>query len=283
MKFDLVISDFDRTLGGKPKEFDTNGAIKEEKDLRMNFPEPSVNAIKEYVNKGGIFVICTGRATEMILPLCRKKGLKGLVVSFQGARITDIETGEDILCGGVDKDLAVQVARELKEEKGVVATVCYIDDVQYLDKENVYTDICSSFLKTQKVESIADTIIEKGKGPYKLVAVCSPEDVKNLENKYNQKYNGELSFNSGADIICEVINPKLDKGSAVKFLANHYGIPYEKIMAVGDSSNDIPLLDGEWYGVSVGDGHEKLKEVADEITVDFTDHPVKVLLEKYCL
>ena len=31
-----------------------------------------------------------------------------------------------------------------------------------------------------------------------------------------------LSFNSGADIICEVINPKLDKGSAVRFLAKHF-------------------------------------------------------------
>jgi Cof subfamily protein (haloacid dehalogenase superfamily) len=283
MKFDMIISDFDRTLGGKPKEFDTNGAIGEEKDLRMNFPEPSIKAIKQYTDKGGIFVVCTGRATEMILPLCREKGLKGLVVSFQGARITDIETGKDLLCGGVDKQLAVQVAKELEQEKGVLATVCYIDEIQYLDKENVYTDICSSFLKTQKVESIANTIIEKGKNPYKLVAVCAPEDVKEFENKYNTKYNGVLSFNSGADIICEVINPNLDKGSAVRFLAKHYGVPYEKIMTVGDSSNDIPLINGEWYGVSVGDGHEKLKEVADEITVDFKDHPIKVLLEKYCL
>ncbi len=283
MKFDMMISDFDRTLGGKPKEFETMGVFKEEKDLRMNFPEPSVSAIKEYVNKGGIFVVCTGRATEMILPLCREKGLKGLVVSFQGARITDIETGEDLLRDGVDKDLAIEVANELKDEKGVLATVCYIDDIQYLDNENVYTDICSSFLKTQKVESIADTIKEKGKNPYKLVAVCAPSDVKNLENKYNQKYSGALSFNSGADIICEVINPKLDKGAAVRFLAKHYDIPFDKIITVGDSSNDIPLLDGEWYGVSVGDGHEKLKEIADEITVPFSEHPVKVLLEKYCL
>jgi len=283
MRFDMVISDFDRTLGGMPREFETMGVLKDEKDLRMSFPEPSVKAIKEYVDKGGIFVICTGRATEMILPLCRKKGLKGLVVSFQGARITDIETGKDLLNGGVDYNLAINVAKELEKEKGVLATVCYIDDVQYLDKENVYTDICSSFLKTQKVESIANTIIEKGKSPYKLVAVCMPNDVKDLENKYNQKYSGELSFNSGAEVICEVINPELDKGSAVRFLAKHYGIPYEKIMTVGDSSNDIPLLDGEWHGVSVGDGHEKLKEIANEITVPFNEHPVKVLLEKYCL
>ena len=34
MRFDMVISDFDRTLGGKPKEFESKGATETEKDLK---------------------------------------------------------------------------------------------------------------------------------------------------------------------------------------------------------------------------------------------------------
>ena len=52
---------------------------------------------------------------------------------------------------------------------------------------------------------------------------------------------------------------------------------------MGDSTNDIPLLDGEWHGVAVGDGMKDLKDFAKEITVNFDEQPVKFLLEKYCL
>ena len=54
-------------------------------------------------------------------------------------------------------------------------------------------------------------------------------------------------------------------------------------MAVGDSTNDIELLNGPWHGVAVGDGRKELLAVADEITVPYNENPVKVLLEKYCL
>ena len=67
------------------------------------------------------------------------------------------------------------------------------------------------------------------------------------------------------------------------FLSKKYGVPLEKIIAVGDSTNDIDLIKGEWHGVAVGDGREELKAVAKEITVPYKDKPIKTLLEKYCL
>jgi hydroxymethylpyrimidine pyrophosphatase-like HAD family hydrolase len=66
-------------------------------------------------------------------------------------------------------------------------------------------------------------------------------------------------------------------------LSKYYNIPLEEILTVGDSTNDIDLVKGPWYGVAVGDGKEALKAVAKEVTVPFEQKPVKVLLEKYCL
>ena len=69
----------------------------------------------------------------------------------------------------------------------------------------------------------------------------------------------------------------------MEFLAEHYGVPLDKVMTVGDSTNDIPLLNGEWHGVAVGSACPELKEVAKEITVPFEEEPIKRLIEKYCL
>ena len=92
-----------------------------------------------------------------------------------------------------------------------------------------------------------------------------------------------VKFNSGAKYLLEAINPDCGKGVAVRFIADYYGIPLEKVIAVGDSTNDVDLLVGPWYGVAVGDDRDELKAVADEVTVPFKDKPVKTLIEKYCL
>jgi hydroxymethylpyrimidine pyrophosphatase-like HAD family hydrolase len=54
-------------------------------------------------------------------------------------------------------------------------------------------------------------------------------------------------------------------------------------MAVGDFNNDFELVGGPWHGVAVGDGSAELKKIAKEITVPFREHPIKYLIEKYCL
>ena len=44
--------------------------------------------------KCGIFTVCSGREYRSIRKICLDQGLKGLVVSFQGARIHDLESGK---------------------------------------------------------------------------------------------------------------------------------------------------------------------------------------------
>ena len=74
MKFDLIISDYDGTLGGVPEN---------------TIDEQTVSAINKYIDKGGKFVVCTGRMFSSIQSICKKVGLKGIVVAFQGAMIKE--------------------------------------------------------------------------------------------------------------------------------------------------------------------------------------------------
>ena len=117
----------------------------------------------------------------------------------------------------------------------------------------------------------------------KLVATDEPEIILPLTKKYNEILKGEFICNNGSSRLLEVINPKYSKGESVKYLANYFNIPLSETLAIGDSTNDIELIKGDWYGVAVGDAVEELKAQADEVTVPYKDNPVKVMLEKYCL
>ncbi len=272
MKYKLVISDYDGTLGGAPSN---------------DIDSKTLSAIKKFQDSGGKFVICTGRKFSSIKSICRNANLSGLCVAFQGAVIKDIDSGKALLEGGLTPSESANIVQKLIADDALA--LAYIGEKLYYQKNDKYAEyikIYADMLKTEahSVFDLAKEILSQNKMVSKACALCEPERVAPLMEKYNGEYAGtDVMFNSGAKYLLECINKKYNKGEAVKFLANHYNIPLTEVLTVGDSTNDIPLLDGEWHGVAVGDASDKLKKVAKEITVDFKDKPILHLLEKYCI
>ncbi len=268
MKYDLFISDFDGTLGYRPNLI----------------AEEDIKAIKEYIEKGGVFAVCTGRMFCSIQRILKEYGLGGVAAAYQGALIKDVITEETIFEGGHDTKTAVYVVKKLLSE-GVQVTID-VDDILYFQNRTSFVDFYeqASRIKGVQVNSLVDLIEFCGKPIPKILAIAEPETVQWLYNKYKDEFEKiGVALNSGADQLLEAINPACAKDSAVKRLAEYYNVPLDKVIAVGDSTNDITLINGNWHGVAVGDAKDELKAVADEITVPFSEHPVSYLLKKYCL
>lgn len=56
------------------------------------------------------------------------------------------------------------------------------------------------------------------------------------------------------------------KLSGIQKCVEHFNIPLDKVMAFGDSWNDIEMLDGVGIGVAMGNGEENVKKVANYVT-----------------
>ena len=267
MKYKLFVSDFDGTLGKAP------GIIEPE----------TVAAIKEYQKKGGIFAVCTGRMFSSIRPICLNYGLKGLVISYQGAMINDIETGECLFSGGMDYASAAEIAKKMLSYG--ISALADINDVMYLHGESKYYDIYKTACKVcgEITDDLVKTILEKKQTVAKIGGLCDPSLTPAITAAVNAEFGDRFTVNNGSPILVEVVNKNYDKKFSVEYLAKYYNVPYEEIIAVGDSSNDVALLSGKWHGVAVGDGVEELKKIADEITVPYEKRPVEYLLKKYCL
>ena len=267
MKYKLFLSDFDWTLGLAPDFIE----------------EETVKAIKEYQKKGGIFVICTGRSYLSIKKVCEKYGIKGVVIGFQGALACDLATDKVIFDGGVERTIASEVVRDLLD-MGFEAGA-YLDDLFHYEKAGVGINEYIRLVGVGgvAVDDISSYILNTDKKVKKALAIGEPDAVDNGVAVLSKKYEGKLIVNKSSKHYLEVISPEWSKGEAVKKIAKYYGVSLSEVIAVGDSTNDISLLDGEWHGVCVGDGMDELKKYAKEITVPFKDQPIKVLLEKYCL
>lgn len=73
------------------------------------------------------------------------------------------------------------------------------------------------------------------------------------------------------------------KGRALDLLRDHLGLPREAVLAIGDSWNDLPLLQSAGIGVAMGNAVEELRDEADWVTAHLDQDGVAVALERFVL
>lgn len=266
MKYDLIISDYDWTLGTSPAKIS----------------EENLAAIRDFMARGGKFSVVTGRSFSSIEDICLSHGLKVVVGCFQGADIVDLRTEKHLFTDGIDYKLAAKAVNDLLVEG--VPVVAWSGDTLFYREPSYYTEqyLGVEKVKLVKTSDVAASVLKAGKPVSKVCAVTREDKTAGFLQKYSAKYGDVLAVNSGAKRLVEIIKPELNKGFAVRFIANYLGVPLSKVMAVGDSSNDIEMMGEEWFGVAVGDGDESLKKRAKEVTVPYTESAIAHLIKKYC-
>ena len=81
----------------------------------------------------------------------------------------------------------------------------------------------------------------------------------------------------------EVMPAGVDKGQGVLDLAKALDVPPEQVMALGDESNDIPMLKAAGFGVAMGNASEEAKSAARFVTAANAEEGFALALETYVL
>ena len=81
----------------------------------------------------------------------------------------------------------------------------------------------------------------------------------------------------------EIIDSSVNKGVALSALAEHFGIDQQNVMAIGDSFNDLEMIQYAGVGVAMGNARPEIKEQADIVTVTNEEDGVAEAIERYVL
>jgi Cof subfamily protein (haloacid dehalogenase superfamily) len=80
-----------------------------------------------------------------------------------------------------------------------------------------------------------------------------------------------------------MIDKDVNKGTALKALADQWGIRREEVMAIGDSLNDCEMITYAGIGVAMENAHPEIKKIANYITANNNDSGVAKAIEKFVL
>ena len=100
--------------------------------------------------------------------------------------------------------------------------------------------------------------------------------------KYTQRF-PHLTFRRWHPYVLNVLQEDVSKSLAIMKTLDFFGMDKSETIAFGDGENDIDMLELAGLGIAMGNGHEKLKKVADFITKPSGEDGIHYALRKYGL
>lgn len=195
--------------------------------------------------------------TEM-MDLIHETGLYYEIYTNEGVLIKN--DGRDILDKEIEAIKGQFTSSELKNASHTI-------DIQYQQNGLIYVPNYQEISFTDK-------------GVYKLFVLSfDKEKLENLRTSLTERKDISLTT-SGAQKL-EIGNAQASKGNALKFMADHFHVPLEDTVAIGDNLNDLSMFDIAGISIAMGNAEEILKKQAAYITKHHNDNGVAYGLREY--
>lgn len=265
---------------------DIDGTISEHSDLMTKKTIDTINKL----HKNNIpVVLTTARCYQDTLPIIEQFSHNpDYTITLQGGSLISnkgIPFFENVISAKAAKKLVTWFKSIRKNDKNS-HLIMYFDEHPY-STSNIQFPWKAKFL-IEQVSSFDELL--KNKKLHK--AVIYKSDAKNCPN-YNQKeiiksFNDahipDLKINSSSLNVLEFQNKWVSKDKAIEFLLKALKIEPKNAMVIGDSSNDIEMLDfvrtKGGLAVAMGNANNSVKQHANAITSAVTQDGFSNIIEK---
>ncbi len=239
------------------------------------------DAVAKMRESGVAGCLVTGRMYRATVPFARTLHLDSPMICYQGAAILDPATDEVLAHSALGNELV----RELigLTERDAMHLQLYRNDEYYCEARNRFSELYASLSLTEPV--IVPSLREAfAYSPAtKAVIVADAPAAREYERRLQEHFANRAYVTRSLPEFVEVLDPSVDKGNALRFVAGRLGVPIETTLAIGDSWNDAPLLRAAGFAVAMGSGPPELREIADAVVGDLAHDGVAEALERYVL
>lgn len=263
MKPHLIVLDLDGTLL-------TNEKVISEK---------TAHTLKLAEQQGHHIMIATGRPYRASAVYYHQLGLKTPIVNFNGAFVhhpTDRswKTFHETIALPVVND--VIDAMQDYQFHNIVAEV--MDDVYMQYHDEKVLDVLTFGAPVIKQGDIRKSLQVE---PTSLLIQADPKFVEPIR-KHLADVHAEVidhrRWGAPFDII-EIVRHGLHKAVGISQVSKWLDVPQERIIAFGDEDNDLEMIDYAGYGVAMANGIDRLKSIADEVTLSNNEDGIAEVLK----
>ena len=244
-------------------------------------PESTAHLFHQAAQKGVLTAVATGRCFPSALAAAQKIGARTPVICYNGSLIKWGDTGDVIARSYIGVDTIRRVAAFCRENG--LYLQCYDDDdviICEADGPGLRRD---PDLAVAGFRAVGDFLTYPDLHPTPKMLIVDRADLVPARLVELAEFFPELDFCQSEPYLIEVIPKNAGKGKAVAQLTQLMGVKQEEVMALGDNTNDLPMLRWAGLGVVVSNGVDAVKAEADYVCEKERSEGVEEALRKFVL
>ncbi|XQY90189.1 Cof-type HAD-IIB family hydrolase [Metabacillus sp. HB246100] len=264
MTYKMIVLDLDDTL------------LQDDHTISLN----TKNSLMKAQELGVKVVLASGRPTYGMKHIAKELELErfgSYILSFNGGKIINCQTEEEMFSSTLTPEAVHHLDVISKREEVYIHT--YVGDEIVTETENPYTTI-ESELTGLPVKVVPSFVSEVTSPVVKVLMVEAPEKLKLVEEKLQKELDAEFSIMRSKPFFLEFTEKGVTKGTSLHHLIQVCEIKQEEVIAIGDSYNDLSMIEFAGLGVAMGNAPEDIKKIANYVTdTNMNDGVAKVVEE----
>ena len=260
----LLVSDVDGTLVDKHKQL----------------TPATVAAVARLRAAGTPVALISARPMSGIRPLLDQLGLDDVAAAFNGG-ILFRRDGTVLARYRIDPDVARGVIDRARATS--VETWVFADDRWYAtDPHGPHTD--SERLASAQEPVATDDLAPLLDRADKITFVSDEEEtLRTLTAACQQAFGDRATIVQSQTYYLDVTAPLANKGDGIEALASAYDVPLDRIAAIGDQANDLPMLARAGLSIAMGNAPAAIQAKADHVTLANDADGVAQAIDRYIL
>ncbi|KDN59163.1 Cof-type HAD-IIB family hydrolase [Exiguobacterium sp. AB2] len=260
-------------------------------DQKMISPKTKETLLSLQAN-GIRIVLASGRPKRGIEPFATELKLEqygGLIVSSNGACVTDATTGETLFEQAIDRD----VARAILDHLTGFDVIPMLNDETYMYVNDVFSgmlELNGEPFNIIKYESrggrfqlreeprLADAIAFP---VYKILVAGQPDYLQANVDAMSQPFNQQVTGMFTANMYYEFTDYGIDKARALDHVFQQVGIASDQTIAFGDGHNDRSMLEYAGISVAMDNAVDAIKAIATDVTRSNNEEGIALHLARY--
>ena len=267
----LVMSDIDGTILADDHQLD-------------NELKATLNMLQEQQVS---FVLASARSPKGMYAIAEALKIKKQpLVCYNGALILENADEQDyspIFSHELEKAEVQKMLDILENNFPEITINLYAAKDWYIKEYNDWTELEAGITKETPIKTNLKELIASSTRPiHKLLLIG---ETAAIQSCYEYLENMELetsAFYLSKENYLEITHQEVSKEKALTELAEHFGLSFDNILAMGDNFNDIPMLSLAGIGVAMENAPAAVQKSADKITASNNKNGASQALKKIC-